>query len=109
MKKILKKKILSVVLQLETHRMDQPSLSAHIILNNCDLDDDGNICLSSSMSARGMLEAIGSLQSELDELANEMVLGLAETAAFRRSRFSVISNDDPNLLGTAKSGQGINS
>jgi len=105
MKKILQRKTFSVVLQLEAHRKDAPSLSAHMVLNHCDLDDDGNICLSSSMTVRGMLEAIGSLQSELDELAT----GLAETAAFRRAHLSVISNDDPDLGGTAKSSRGLNS
>ena len=109
MKKILQRKTLSVVLQLKAHRKDQSSPSAHIILNRCDLDDDGNICLSSSMSVRGMLEAIGSLQSELDGLANEIMLALTETAALRRAHFSVIINDNPDLGGSAKSTQGHNS
>jgi len=109
MKKILQRKTLSVVLQLGAHRKDQPSPLAHIILNHCDLDDDGNICLSSSMSVRGMLEAISSLQSELDGLANEIMLALTETAALRRAHFSVIINDDPDLGGITKSSQGQNS
>ena len=109
MKNILQRKTFSVVLQLEAHRNDRPSLAAHIILNHCDLDDDGNICLASSMTVRGMLEAIGSLQSELDQLANEIVSGLAETATFRRAHFSVISNDDPDLGGATKSSRGLNS
>jgi hypothetical protein len=109
MKKVLQRKTLSVVLQLEAHRKDDPSPSAHIILNHCDLDDDGNICLSSSMSVRGMLEAIGSLQSELDGLANEIMLALTETAAPRRAHLSVIFNDDPDLGASTKSSQGHNS
>ena len=109
MKTILQKKTFSVVLQLGAHGRDQQSLSAHMILNHCDLDDDGYICLSSSADVQGMLEAIGTLKSELDSLASEIVSWNAQTAAFRRANFSVISNDDSYLIGTEQSGQGLNS
>ena|ERR1019366_10755879 len=109
MKKTLQKRTFSVVLQLEPHRKYQPSPSAHMILNHCDLDDDGHICLSSSMDAREMLEAIDSLKSELDGLANEIVSWLALTVAQRRAQLSVISNDNTDLVETEKGGRGLNS
>jgi hypothetical protein len=108
MKTILQKKTFSVVLQLGTHSKGQPPLTAHMILNHCDLDDDGNICLSSLMDAQGTLDVIDSLKTELDCLANEITSRCAQKAA-RRAHFSVISNDDSDLTATEQSGQGLNS
>jgi hypothetical protein len=108
MKTILQKKTFSVVIQLETHGKGQPSLTAHMILNHFDLDDDGNICLSSLTDVQGTLNVIDSLKTELDCLAYEIASRRAQTAV-RRAHFSVISNDDSDLTATEQGGQGLNS
>ena len=105
MKTILQKKTFSLVLQLGTQSKEQPSLTASVVLSHCDLDDDGNICLSSSTNAHGILETIDSLKSELDVLANEIVSWLAHSVTLRRAQFSIISNDDYDFSGQQKAAE----
>jgi hypothetical protein len=66
--------------------------SVHLVVNRLQLDDDGNICLTSPMGLHSFLEAIDVLKSELDGLANDAILWLARSIASRRVRFTVISN-----------------
>jgi len=64
----------------------------HLVVNRLQLDDDGNICLTTPMGLHSFLEAIDKLKSELDGLANDAILWLAGSIASRRVRFAVISN-----------------
>ena len=64
----------------------------HLVVNRLQLDDDGNICLTEPMGLHSFLEAIDKLKSELDGLANDAILWLADSIASRRVRFAVISN-----------------
>jgi hypothetical protein len=72
---------------------DQSPLSAHLILNRCLIDDDGNICVTAPEGLLGVLDLIDLLKSELDGLANEAVLWFAQNIALRRTRLHLISND----------------
>lgn len=95
MKTVLNKGNLGIVLNMRTllPNDEQSPLSAHLILNRCVVDDDGNICLTVPVGFHDILDHVDVLKAELDSLANETVLWLARNIAFRRARFSVISND----------------
>ena len=86
---------LAVILKLDpltsTKEISAP-FTVHLVVNRLQLDDDGNICLTAPMGLHNFLEAIDTLKSELDGLANDAILWLAGSIASRRVRFAVISN-----------------
>ena len=108
MKAVLEKSTFGVVLTLRdlSNVNDTPPLSAHLILNRRLVDDDGRMCLAASTGFHGVPDMIEALKSELDSLANETVLWLAQNIVSRRSRFTVISNDGFNPFGGGKGGGG---
>jgi hypothetical protein len=85
---------------------DKPPLSAHLILKRRLIDDDGYLCLAASTGFHGVLDIIEALKAELDSLANESVLWLAQNIVSHRARYSIISNDGFNALGGEKGGGG---
>ena len=107
MKTVLEKSTFGVVLTLRdfSHSNETPALSAHLILNRRLIDDDGCMCLAASTGFHGVLDMIEALKSELDSLANDTVLWLAQNIVSRRARFSVISNDGPKALGGEKAAE----
>jgi len=108
MKTVLQRSTFGIVLTLEglSNGSDKPPLSAHLILNRRLIDDDGYMCLAASTGFHAVLDIIEALKSELDSLANETVLWLAQNIVSHRARFSVISNDGFNALGGEKGGGG---
>jgi hypothetical protein len=107
MKTVLQKSTFGIVLTLRdfSDANDTPPLSAHLILNRRLIDDDGRMCLTASTGFHGVLDMIDALKSELDSLANETVLWLAQNIVSRRARFSVISNDGSNAVGGEKAAE----
>lgn len=86
---------LGVILKLgaSTATNENPTaFAAHLVVNRFQLDDDGNVCLTTPMGLHGFLETIDKLKLELDGLANDAILWLASSIASRRARFAIISN-----------------
>jgi len=108
MKTVLQRSTFGIVLTLEglSNESDKPPLSAHLILKRRLIDDDGYMCLAASTGFHGVLDIIDALKSELDSLANETVLWLAQNIVSRHARFSVVSNDGFEAMGGEKGGGG---
>jgi hypothetical protein len=112
MKTILERETFGIVLDRDSvpAGSKQGTLSAHVILSRCPIDDDGNICLSASAGFLDILDTIDLLKSELDSLANETVLWFAQNIAIRRARIAIASNDElETALGGDKGGGGCDS
>lgn len=95
MRTILNAGMIGVVVQLNfdaTERRSEP-VSAHAILKQFHLDEDGHICLTASSGIHGFLDAIETLKFELDSIANQAVFWVAESVASRRCRISSVAND----------------
>jgi hypothetical protein len=95
MKTILNSGTIGVVVQLNfdaTERKADP-VSAHAVLKQFHLDEDGHVCLTASAGIQGFLDAIEILKSELDCIANQAVFWVAESVASRKSRISIVAND----------------
>jgi hypothetical protein len=71
---------LAIVLKMEPSLAGAAEVpySAHVILNRCVIDDDGNICLTAPAGLLSVLDLIDQLKAELDGLGNEAVLCLAQ-------------------------------
>lgn len=96
MKTTRAKGTLGIVLKMEPSSAgaaDYP-YSAHLILNRCVIDDDGNICVTAPAGLLGVLDLVDLLKAELDGLANEAVLCLAQAIALRGPRQDGIANDN---------------
>ena len=96
MKTVLQRDNLGMVLSLQStgENAAQSPMSGHLILNRLRVDDDGNICLSSPDGFQGILDQVEQLKFELDQLANETVLWLAQNIALRRARLSLVANNN---------------
>ena len=57
---------------------EAPGFRGHIVLNKFVLDDEGHICLTSPAGLHDMLDAINGLRQELDEMAQRVVLWVAD-------------------------------
>jgi hypothetical protein len=95
MKTILSGETIGVVAQLNFDVAEGTSepASAHAILKQFHLDEDGHICLTASAGIQEFLDSIEALKSELDCMANRAVFWVAESVASRRSRLSIVAND----------------
>jgi hypothetical protein len=93
MKTSICKGLLGMVLEvnLTEHDPGQPPFSAHVIVNRLQLDDDGNICLSSCGGLQETLDQIDGIKSQLDQLASECVLELARSVAFGHPKLRLVS------------------
>lgn len=87
-------KNLALILKLDALASNDKagSFSAHLVLNQFQIDDDGYVCVTRPMGLHGFLDAVDELKSELDCLANDAILWLAGSIASRRAKFAVISN-----------------
>jgi hypothetical protein len=96
MKTVLQRDNLGIVLSMQSSWDDagQSPMTGHLILNRLRVDDDGNICLSSPDGFQGILDQVEELKFELDQLANETVLWLANNIAVRRPRLSLVANSN---------------
>jgi len=96
MKTVLQRDNLGMVLSLQStgEHVGQSPMTGHLILNRLRVDDDGNICLSSPDGFQGILDQVEQLKFELDQLANETVLWLAQNIALRRARLSLVANNN---------------
>jgi hypothetical protein len=95
MKTVLNGGTIGVVVQLNfdaAERRSEP-VSAHAILKQFHLDEEGHICLTASAGIHGFLDAIETLKSELDSMANQAVFWVAESVASRKSRIAIVAND----------------
>jgi hypothetical protein len=96
MKTVIQKKSLGIVLdgRLLCGAEAPGPLRAHLVLNQRLLDENGYACVTRTAGFLEILDIIDQLKAELDSLANETILWLAQSIASRRTRFEVVCNRD---------------
>jgi len=84
---------LGVILKLDAlTSTNDAQFVAHLVVNRLQLDEDGNICLTTPMGLQSFLDAIDKIKLELDGLANDAIIWLARSIASRHAKFAIISN-----------------
>ena len=92
MKTVIQKNALGIVLDSTLLDSTEGPLKAHLVLNHRLQDENGYSRVTPTAGFLEILDIIDSLKAELDCLANETILWLAQSIASRRTRFGVISS-----------------